>query len=81
MTFRTSARSSAPTTPSARSAWSPSSATIDERAVRYAAVNAGTVEEYRRLANQPDEPRILLLIDGFGGSAAYEVGPRGSSTS
>jgi S-DNA-T family DNA segregation ATPase FtsK/SpoIIIE len=39
--------------------------TIDERAARYSAVNASTVAEYRRLANRPDEPRILLLVDGL----------------
>jgi S-DNA-T family DNA segregation ATPase FtsK/SpoIIIE len=49
---------------------------IDERAVRYAAVNAGTIDEYRRLAGRPDEPRVLLLVDGFGAFRnAYEVGP------
>jgi S-DNA-T family DNA segregation ATPase FtsK/SpoIIIE len=49
--------------------------TIDERAVRYAAVNAGTIQEYRRLADRPDEPRVLLLIDGFAAfRSAYEVG-------
>lgn len=49
---------------------------IDERAVRYAAVDASTVEEYRRIGNQPDEPRILLLVDGFSAfRTAYETGP------
>ncbi|MFZ4434144.1 MAG: FtsK/SpoIIIE domain-containing protein [Microthrixaceae bacterium] len=50
--------------------------TIDERAARFAAVNAGTIEEYRRLANQPDEPRILLLLDGLAAfRSAFEAGP------
>ncbi len=50
--------------------------TIDERAVRYARVNAGTIEEYRRLADCPDEQRILLLVDNFGAfRTAYETGP------
>lgn len=50
--------------------------TVDERAVRYAKVNAGTIEEYRRLGDQPGEPRVLLLIDGFASFRnAYEVGP------
>jgi len=40
-------------------------ATLDERARRYAAVRAGTVTEYRRIAGRPHEPRILLLLDGF----------------
>lgn len=50
--------------------------TVDERAARYAAVNAGTIDEYRRLADRPDEPRVVLLLDGFPAfRAAYEVGP------
>jgi S-DNA-T family DNA segregation ATPase FtsK/SpoIIIE len=49
--------------------------TIDERAARYAAVNAGTVTEYRHLADEPQEPRILLLLDGFAAfRTQYEVG-------
>ena len=52
---------------------------VDERAVRYAAVNAGTIDEYRRLADRPDEPRILLLVDGFSAFRnTYEVGPLSS---
>lgn len=48
-------------------------ATVDERAVQFAAVNAGSVEEYRRLAEQPGTPRILLLVDGFAAfRTAYE---------
>lgn len=39
--------------------------TVDERAERYAAVRAGSIVEYRRIAERPDEPRILLLIDNF----------------
>lgn len=51
-------------------------ATVDERAVRYAKVNAGTIDEYRTLANAPEEPRVLLLLDGFSAfRSAYEVGP------
>jgi DNA segregation ATPase FtsK/SpoIIIE, S-DNA-T family len=37
----------------------------DDRARRYTDVRAGTVTEYRRLAAAPDEPRILILLDGF----------------
>ncbi|MCU1498142.1 MAG: domain containing protein [Acidimicrobiales bacterium] len=49
---------------------------VDERAVRYAAVNAGSIEEYRKLAQDADEARILILIDGFSGFRnAYEMGP------
>jgi len=39
---------------------------VDERSARYAAVRAGDLNEYRRIANRPDEPRILLLVDGLG---------------
>ena len=39
--------------------------TADDRARRYAAVRAGTITEYRRLADAPDEPRIIVLLDGF----------------
>jgi S-DNA-T family DNA segregation ATPase FtsK/SpoIIIE len=46
---------------------------IDERAVRYSAANAGTITDYRRLAGAPDEPRILLLVDGLAAfRQAYE---------
>lgn len=49
--------------------------TIDERAVRYAAINAGTIDEYRSLAGEPSEARILLLLDGFAAFRnMYEVG-------
>jgi S-DNA-T family DNA segregation ATPase FtsK/SpoIIIE len=40
-------------------------AAMADRARRYAAVRAGTITEYRRLAGAPDEPRILLLLDGL----------------
>lgn len=49
---------------------------VDERAVRYAAVNAGTIGEYRTLAQAPAEPRVLLLVDGIGVfKEQYEFGP------
>ncbi|MDL9978206.1 FtsK/SpoIIIE domain-containing protein [Microbacterium sp. ASV49] len=38
---------------------------LEDRAARFAAANAASITEYRRLANRPDEPRILLLVDGF----------------
>ncbi len=38
---------------------------VDERVDRYAKVSASTIGEYRRFAGQPDEPRILLLLDGM----------------
>ncbi len=48
--------------------------TVDERAARYSAVNASTITEYRTLAGRPDEPRILVLIDGLAAfRSAYEA--------
>lgn len=38
---------------------------IDERAARYSAVRASDLTEYRKNAPAPQEPRILLLVDGF----------------
>ncbi|HET9691209.1 MAG TPA: FtsK/SpoIIIE domain-containing protein, partial [Acidimicrobiales bacterium] len=38
---------------------------IDERAARYSAVGAGTIGDYRVQAARPDEPRIILLVDGI----------------
>jgi len=50
-------------------------ATIDERAERYAKINAATVQEYRDRSGNNDEPRILLLVDNFGAfRTAYETG-------
>lgn len=40
--------------------------TVDERAARYNALRASSLSEYRTLANRPQEPRILLLLDNFG---------------
>ncbi|HWU47598.1 MAG TPA: FtsK/SpoIIIE domain-containing protein [Humibacter sp.] len=40
-------------------------AELDDRAPRFAEASASNITEYRRLANRPNEPRILLLIDGF----------------
>jgi S-DNA-T family DNA segregation ATPase FtsK/SpoIIIE len=39
---------------------------VEERSARYAAVRAGDIVEYRALANAPEEPRILVLVDGIG---------------
>lgn len=51
--------------------------TIDDRAARYAQVQAGTVADYRERANQPGEPRLLLLVDNFGAfRQGYELGER-----
>lgn len=44
-----------------------------ERADRYQRVMASTITEYRQLAKHPDEPRILVLIDGIAAfRTAYE---------
>ncbi|WP_232547678.1 FtsK/SpoIIIE domain-containing protein [Propioniciclava soli] len=46
----------------------------EDRAARFAAVNASTITEYRRLADAPEEPRILVLLDNVGAMRnAYEV--------
>lgn len=46
---------------------------VDDRSVRFAEARAGTIVEYRKLAGRPDEPRILLLLDGMGAFRdAYE---------
>jgi S-DNA-T family DNA segregation ATPase FtsK/SpoIIIE len=50
---------------------------VDERAVRYSQANAATITDYRRLANMPDESRILLLVDGIAAfRQAYEASNR-----
>ena len=52
-------------------------ATIDERAARYSAVSAGAITDYRRIAGRPEEPRVIVLIDGMTAfRQAYEVGGR-----
>lgn len=43
---------------------------IDERAVRYSAAGASSLSEYRALRHEPEEARILLLLDGFSGFRA-----------
>ncbi len=46
---------------------------IDERSVRFAKLNAGTITDYRRIAKDSHDPRILLLIDGMAAfRSAYE---------
>jgi S-DNA-T family DNA segregation ATPase FtsK/SpoIIIE len=40
-------------------------AVVDDRTKRFGAVSAGTIAEYRSLAGRPQEPRILLLVDGM----------------
>ncbi|WP_394942339.1 FtsK/SpoIIIE domain-containing protein [Psychromicrobium sp. YIM B11713] len=39
---------------------------VEQRTEAFAAVKAGSIAEYRKLANKPDEARIILLIDGLG---------------
>ncbi|MET0303768.1 MAG: FtsK/SpoIIIE domain-containing protein, partial [Microbacteriaceae bacterium] len=39
---------------------------LEDRSQRYTEVDAGSIDEYRTLANRPEEPRILLMLDGFG---------------
>jgi len=47
--------------------------TIDERSVAYARARAGTISEYRRIAGRPEEPRVMVLVDGMGAfRSAYE---------
>jgi DNA segregation ATPase FtsK/SpoIIIE, S-DNA-T family len=51
--------------------------TVDDRALRYSRASAATITDYRRLADAPDEPRIIVLVDGLTAfRAAYEVGGR-----
>ncbi len=47
---------------------------VDQRAVKYSEARAGNIVEYRRLASAPEEPRIILLLDGMGAfREAYEA--------
>ena len=39
---------------------------VDARGTQFGAVDAGSLDEYRRLADRPQEPRYLVLIDGIG---------------
>ncbi|HVV75117.1 MAG TPA: FtsK/SpoIIIE domain-containing protein [Mycobacteriales bacterium] len=50
----------------------------EARARTFPTVNAANITDYRSLADKPDEPRILLLIDGFPAfRAEYETtGPK-----
>jgi S-DNA-T family DNA segregation ATPase FtsK/SpoIIIE len=48
---------------------------VDDRSIRYSAVRAGSIGEYRRIAGVPEEPRILVLVDGIGAFRdQYEFG-------
>lgn len=47
--------------------------TVEERALRYSRANAATITDYRRLDERPEEPRILVLLDGVAAfRQAYE---------
>ncbi len=49
-------------------------ALVEDRALRYSSADAGTIGEYRAKAGAPDEPRILVLLDGVGAfRQAYEA--------
>ena len=50
----------------------------EDRARAYPLVNAGSVAEYRNLADRPEESRILVMIDGF---PAFREAFEGSGTS
>lgn len=39
---------------------------VDERSTRYSAVRSSDITGYRRIAQRPEEARILLLVDGIG---------------
>lgn len=39
---------------------------LDERARRFSEVNAATLTEYREITGRTSEPRLVLLLDGFG---------------
>ncbi|RNI22277.1 FtsK/SpoIIIE domain-containing protein [Flexivirga caeni] len=46
---------------------------VEERAVRYSRTRAGTLTDYRKTAQRTDEPRFLVLLDGYSAfRAAYE---------
>lgn len=46
---------------------------VDDRAVRYSQARAGNITDYRSAAKIPDEPRIILLLDGMSAfREAYE---------
>lgn len=49
--------------------------TLEERSERFAAARAGSINEYRKHTGRLDEPRILLLLDGFAAFRdEYEAG-------
>jgi len=49
---------------------------VDERAARYGSARASTISEYRAIASEREEPRILIVMDGFGAfRQEYETTP------
>lgn len=54
--------------------------TIDDRAVRFSRASASTITEYRGLADQPDEPRIFVLLDGLAAFRQAYDNARGQGT-
>ncbi len=40
-------------------------AMVDERLARYAKIKADSIVAYRQMAAMPEEPRVLLLVDGY----------------
>ncbi|WP_165356856.1 FtsK/SpoIIIE domain-containing protein [Nocardioides zhouii] len=54
---------------------------VEDRSVRFGAANADTLSGYRKLPGHEDEPRIMLLIDGFAAMReAYESATRHQRT-
>ena len=41
------------------------SSVVEERSARFTAASASSLTEYRENAQRPNEPRLLLLLDGF----------------
>jgi len=51
-------------------------AELERRGPAYAEAEASSIDDYRRLAGRPDEPRILLLVDDFASFRAdFELAP------
>jgi S-DNA-T family DNA segregation ATPase FtsK/SpoIIIE len=49
---------------------------MDDRAERYSALNAGSIDEYRQLSGRSEEPRLLVLLDGYPAfRSGFEIGP------
>lgn len=56
-------------------------ALVEERSARYAAARAATITEYRNRTGRTEEPRVLVLLDGFGTfRAEWEMVPGRAQT-